>query len=61
MYSHTSVISASEMPGHRGRQYMECGIMGYSPSLRETSKNTLRGLAGSGGGTSRVCKLSSAI
>lgn len=35
--------------------------MGYRPSLRETSKNTLQGAEGSGGGTSRVCRLSSPI
>lgn len=60
-YPQTLVSSTSVMPGHRGRQYMEWGIMGYSPSLSETSKKTLRGVEGSGGGTSRVCKLSSAI
>lgn len=35
--------------------------MGYSPSLRETSRKTLRGIEGSGGGISSVCRLSSAI
>lgn len=60
-YPQTLVSSTSVMPGHSGRQYMEWGIMGYSPSLSETSKKTLRGVEGSGGGTSRVCKLSSAI
>lgn len=35
--------------------------MEYRPSLRETSKNTLQGAEGSGGGTSRVCRLSSPI
>lgn len=35
--------------------------MGYRPSLRETSKKTLQGAEGSGGGTSRVCRLSSPI
>ena len=57
----TLVSSTNVMPGHRGRQYMEWGIMGYSPSLSETSKKTLWGVEGSGGGTSRVCRLSSAI
>lgn len=60
-YSQTLVISTIVMPGQSGRQYMEWGIMGYSPSLSKTSKKTLRGVEGSGGGTSRVCKLSSAI
>lgn len=40
---------------------MEWGIMGYRPSLRETSRKTLRGVEGSGGGISSVCRLSSAI
>lgn len=35
--------------------------MGYSPSLAETSRKTLRGDEGSGGGISSVCRLSSAI
>lgn len=35
--------------------------MGYRPSLRETSRKTLRGEEGSGGGSSRVCRLSSPI
>lgn len=35
--------------------------MGYRPSLRETSRKTLRGLEGSGGGSSRVRRLSSPI
>lgn len=49
------------MLGQRGRQYMECGIMGYSPSLRETSRKTLCGVEGSVGGISSACRLSSAI
>lgn len=35
--------------------------MGYRPSLRETSRKILRGVEGSGGGSSRVCRLSSPI
>lgn len=35
--------------------------MGYRPSLRETSRKTLQGADGSGGGSSRVCRLSSPI
>lgn len=35
--------------------------MGYRPSLRETSRKTLRGAEGSSGGSSRVCRLSSPI
>lgn len=35
--------------------------MGYRPSLRETSRKTRQGAAGSGGGSSRVCRLSSPI
>lgn len=35
--------------------------MGYRPSLRETSRKTLRGAVGSSGGSSRVCRLSSPI
>lgn len=57
----TLVSSTSVIPGHSGRQYKEWGIMGYSPSLPEISKKTLRGVEGSGGGTSSACKLSSAI
>lgn len=35
--------------------------MGYRPSLRETSRKTLRGVEVSGEGISSVCRLSSAI